>query len=100
IRDPLVTGVQTCALPIFLFLLSFSRPPGGMAKLRRRSALFSSKKQSFNPRQDPNNLVNTCSRILSGSVSAVAAGPTPTGSGPSRSEERRVGEECVFWGGW
>src|SRR5207247_7886119 len=80
IRDPLVTGVQTCALPILLvsaqtrlsidparlYLAGFS----GTARVALRLAV-----------------------ALRGHVAGVIA------VGGARSEERRVGKECR-WGGW
>src|SRR3712207_8002903 len=79
IRDIGVTGVQTCALPIF--------PPGGLAVItpvtfgwtwiRNASALRSA----------------VSSRSLRSTSIATVSSDRITPS-PSRSEERRVGKEC------
>src|SRR5205823_7464307 len=77
IRDKLVTGVQTCALPI---LPSGARPafsPG-----RRRAC--------------PPGMSSWCrdrSRCSRNSGLAL-----PRSRAGDRSEERRVGKECISWG--
>src|SRR5207247_4102517 len=96
--DPLVTGVQTCALPIFA-------APGDVEK-------------GFNP--DPNQLID-CTAVqpdgkiaIGGDFTTVAGtargylarlnvdGTLDTGFNPNangavlRSEARRVGEECGY----
>src|SRR2546423_8735652 len=65
IRDKLVTGVQTCALPIS----SARRRPSSTANTRRRTSLCA----------------GTPSSRLTGNRRRLA---------PARSEERRVGKEC------
>src|SRR5207247_8341605 len=72
IRDPLVTGVQTCALPISL---PYSKPFTAIARHSRFTA--------------------TTTRLLT----ALAFATTFT-SAILRSEERRVGKECRsgWWG--
>src|SRR2546422_6445375 len=74
IRDVAVTGVQTCALPIY------------HAEVSRRSA--------GRPRrgeQDPEDRHDPLGSALRGSVGAAA---DRLGPGLRRSEERRVGKEC------
>src|SRR5207244_9698952 len=73
IRDDLVTGVQTCALPI-----SSTMEPGCQAGEVSRSTAPSSRVRS---------------RVPSG------CSPGPLCS-RTRSEERRVGKECRSRGGW
>src|SRR5258708_8909899 len=79
IRDDLVTGVQTCALPICTTAacvkLAFT---GFGASLSSRATAYSAKV----PRPKPNTSSPTENR--------VTAGPAAT----TRSEERRVGKEC------
>src|SRR5688572_33507262 len=69
IRDLTVTGVQTCALPIF------ARPPCGERQGRRGSTCFSTEQC---------RIVEIAVWPISGNLSRAAA----------RSEERRVGKEC------
>src|SRR5205823_10320527 len=68
IRDKLVTGVQTCALPI---CTAASRPSAARASISRRKVVM--------PRYSPLGSRVRSSRTL-----------VPT----TRSEERRVGKEC------
>src|SRR2546430_6834866 len=77
IRDLTVTGVQTCALPIFLDVAgqvcwqgSVEHSAEGLAELRRRLARFG----------PPASLPIAIER--------------PSGLVVDRSEERRVGKEC------
>src|SRR5258708_11330914 len=75
IRDDLVTGVQTCALPIFKRVLSAEarvRPPVLSSLVPRRWLLSALGCSGTNE-----GWVSACSRRV-----------------PSRSEERRVGKEC------
>src|SRR3546814_2106262 len=76
-RCALVTGVQTCALPIFIF------PEGyPAAKIRFPYHKPTSRSAQFVPRDDTPLL--------------GAPGPAPEDEGGAhRSEERRVGKECV-----
>src|SRR5688572_32603859 len=80
IRDLTVTGVQTCALPIFAVDLSVGGP-------------------------DQTTLVLTATGVLTGAgtadqsvpedkTAAVLAEFSTTMPGQKRSEERRVGKEC------
>src|SRR5256886_13572522 len=81
IRDLTVTGVQTCALPIYVGL---------------RSAPCSHASANFNaPPASSESYARTAA------AAATAAGPTRPGEssdcsrhGEGRSEERRVGKEC------
>src|SRR5438105_9963749 len=80
IRDPLVTGVQTCALPIY---------GGASGHDRRRDAKAP---RALLRRRDAEPFA------LGGHFSAarIPARPVPDAdrAGISRSEERRVGKEC------
>src|SRR5438105_11283775 len=78
IRDPLVTGVQTCALPIF------SVPP----KASCNSELFWALKTA--PGRLLNTLAKLSARMVPPSVQVIA--PLLLIVWP-RSEERRVGKE-------
>src|SRR5687767_15622639 len=75
IRVKLVTGVQTCALPIYL-LLCFP-----VRRVLPRSVRLQQVKKSF-------HFLFYCSFGLFESMTFVFFG---------RSEERRVGKECMFW---
>src|SRR5206468_6072313 len=99
IRDLIVTGVQTCALPILFF-----NPirPGSVASKERVLARATGKDLQF-------EVVSGKEAKTSGFVSEKTAddalfirvhlpGPVPRG-GQTRSEERRVGKECRS-GGW
>src|SRR3546814_3981952 len=73
-RCALVTGVQTCALPILNDQVTASSNPAAAAARRRRRSTI-------------------CSAVAVG-----LATPSARGSGTdaiARSEERRVGKECV-----
>src|SRR2546425_6474125 len=71
IRDKLVTGVQTCALPISLVY------PAPRHRLTRPSIVYPKQKRRFgNCTSDM--VLPTCARA----------------DRPERSEERRVGKEC------
>src|SRR2546421_2870538 len=78
IRDLIVTGVQTCALPIFLPGATFSKSSCAASTGRR----FDWRK----PRAAwPTWCCVRTSATIGGSIAAIQAG---------RSEERRVGKEC------
>src|SRR5207244_7440186 len=84
IRDDLVTGVQTCALPISLTQQYLEPPRRGSQVVRQRSAkpLFASSilaRASF-----------PCLALWRWS----SPPPARPGSAAPRSEERRVGKEC------
>src|SRR5205823_10482817 len=92
IRDKLVTGVQTCALPISRAAVRSSSPP---IPVRHLTAVIAREaKQS----RALAHFLRDC-RVASraprndGAVSGI--GPcTSTSRSVSRSEERRVGKEC------
>src|SRR5438309_6305815 len=71
IRDGTVTGVQTCALPIWFCAV---------------------------PRSRPTNLVGKCSDFVMASKDCcrpvISPSSTASARRTSRSEERRVGKEC------
>src|SRR5256885_9006255 len=78
IRDYKVTGVQTCALPIYLDLRSVMRQMHGV--------------------RAPSLLTWLLACLAVGSCGRHAAAPSPQAGAPPpairRSEERRVGKEC------
>src|SRR5690606_41054607 len=80
IRDFHVTGVQTCALPIFLRLRGARDLPRGHRRQRRRLCAGG--------RRD---LPRVGRRDLPRRRSCGRGGPG------IRSEERRVGKECRWW---
>src|SRR5207247_6421902 len=89
IRDPLVTGVQTCALPIFV--------GGGQVPWRGTHSRISMSVSAFFGFSLPMAVAVTlhlpglfpCFLVLTVAVNAPHARLVP-----SRSEERRVGKEC------
>src|SRR5207247_6498298 len=91
IRDPLVTGVQTCALPIFLialvaaawWLCGHDRPATAGVVLAVATFL---KPQAL--------LLLPVALMFSGRIRAVAGWAAGCGALGVRSEERRVGKEC------
>src|SRR5207247_2966840 len=91
IRDPLVTGVQTCALPIFgkpLLAEAVVEPPLEAAQLALRYAVG---------RPSRVRLLRTLGghevrQILQADALAFVA--MAGRAGEVRSEERRVGKEC------
>src|SRR3712207_8736587 len=78
IRDIGVTGVQTCALPIFSAPFSFSSPSGIPIILRLHLLI-----ESDNSRRVSSFLFSLSSLSSACSISIFL-----------RSEERRVGKEC------
>src|SRR5256886_7281365 len=81
IRDLTVTGVQTCALPIYTSLLEGRAPQASWCEARDRRSRQSRR---------------LCRRRL-GTGGVRARGPGMVGARAgvrSRSEERRVGKEC------
>src|SRR2546421_5803541 len=80
IRDLIVTGVQTCALPIWPFelLLKIWPDPSGRARNVKEIGLSTMTAHVI--------ALNVSSPAISGDGSNVAA--------RDRSEERRVGKEC------
>src|SRR5258708_27703109 len=78
IRDDLVTGVQTCALPIWPSSAGSTR--AGRSRLDLRPEIFETRSWS-------------CASARSSFTAALMLAVTVEGSG-RRSEERRVGKEC------
>src|SRR5690349_21937274 len=76
IRDLYVTGVQTCALPIY----SSSSSASGSGPRMRRSVMPVPSAPSSNPGES--------------AVSGSRCGSSSQAPGRVRSEERRVGKEC------
>src|SRR5205823_8803160 len=92
IRDKLVTGVQTCALPIFLRAkLSPVRNPGPSDGLRA-STVARSAAESNSSTVARSQETNRAMRATQ--TSATAWGERASRIERSRSEERRVGKEC------
>src|SRR5207247_5244794 len=86
IRDPLVTGVQTCALPIWT---RFSIPAGSSAITGDLAAA------AYCGLGASNAPIHRAASSSIGSVPAAEAVPAAVSParGGSRSEERRVGKE-------
>src|SRR5439155_17290946 len=83
IRGGHVTGVQTCALPIFMLGVHHAHERMGNAQHdRRRPATRSPSQQQIRP-----------------SVARLGFAPPSShaSAGSRRSEERRVGKECRSW---
>src|SRR5207247_6176596 len=92
IRDPLVTGVQTCALPIcrigFVRTISWVSLPE-LPRFRKQFGRYT------NAYFDSRNMFEDLKALLRGDVESIASAlKTPTGR--SRSEERRVGKESTW----
>src|SRR5260221_3761056 len=86
IRDHCVTGVQTCALPIYLH----SFPPGSPA-----AAPFPVGPGTCTPAPAATEPASaTASAGWAGPPATAAAADSQSSVPPSRSEERRVGKEC------
>src|SRR5205823_10996195 len=81
IRDKLVTGVQTCALPISL---AIGTNPGGGTLAGTTTRQASSGVANF----------SGLSINKTGTGYTLAATSSPVLTGVTRSEERRVGKEC------
>src|SRR5207248_5184674 len=93
IRDRTVTGVQTCALPIFDYKKVLERETAGRGESARRDDIWESivnqivigDRAMFDERAQQ--------RLL-----AIAGSPIDIGD-LARSKERRVGKECGCRGG-
>src|SRR3712207_8372823 len=81
IRDIGVTGVQTCALPIFAVWQAASGAPARAARKVRRESMF---------------FLGPCSRGVSPQLAGLVPGCVPWAQ-QVRSEERRVGKEGRSW---
>src|SRR5205823_11394218 len=93
IRDKLVTGVQTCALPIC--------PEFCLNSLRFGPITESVGRDSVEPTKDRQSRIATNRRLFTGVVSGIAHYGNCVGIptiGGERSEERRVGKEGRLWG--
>src|SRR5206468_8560001 len=96
IRDLIVTGVQTCALPIYGFRPSSQYPSYRPAATQAKSSAAA-----------PNRRIPATCGISVASVranasrrcAATAANGIPVANSASRSEERRVGKEgrATWW---
>src|SRR5207247_3234910 len=87
IRDPLVTGVQTCALPI--------SPRGGRPGIRSRRGQSLAAPPRGGGSRRPCESGSAC---RSSTSSGRACGRCRGCASSSRSEERRVGKEGRGWG--
>src|SRR5207247_7332274 len=92
IRDPLVTGVQTCALPILAFIISLwfihsfdkgIRPKIISFAVLAFVALFLYKILEFDPAKLKSHFESYTLKVIF------------YGKNFKRSEERRVGKECI-----
>src|SRR5207247_8103102 len=94
IRDPLVTGVQTCALPIFAILASLPHEIGAPDKLKVITHGPTLPKLCYVHKVECE--VNILSRNLYSDL--LYWHPGPCGKVSTfhlvRSEERRVGKDC------
>src|SRR5207244_8450046 len=86
IRDDLVTGVQTCALPIYPAAAGLA--PGGRIRVTTRAMLSTSRIEPTTAMR--RDMVNPRERFATYS---------PRLAGGLRSEERRVGKGCGCGGG-
>src|SRR3546814_17915817 len=86
-RCALVTGVQTCALPILEFLAQQTAPSQVRYGLRSSSA--------HNPSLHENLHRQWTYILLPALTHTHACSNIPAKSEPHSSEERRVGKECV-----
>src|SRR5206468_6565569 len=96
IRDLIVTGVQTCALPISLPTSSDGKPVHGSSEAIRASPLsITALTPSMVIELSATLVARTSRRSRDGSTarSCCCGGRSP------RSEERRVGKEWRRWGG-
>src|SRR5205823_6913189 len=84
IRDKLVTGVQTCALPICPLPSIFHLPGNANARARIELRLLNRRARKNHARGRRENLFWNYLRVRL---------PCPH----RRSEERRVGKECRCW---
>src|SRR5206468_5841927 len=95
IRDLIVTGVQTCALPIclggqLLRRVALLVPLPGKRRLPHHVSRASKGRVQFRPTPH-------VAALSTGASSRVFS--KPAASRPTRSEERRVGKECRSrWG--
>src|SRR5207247_8162147 len=98
-RDPLVTGVQTCALPI-CSRYSGSSNPGESVKMYCVSSLVSRPTTGRRVDWGLGETIARCSptRALSSVDFPTLGRPARTMVPQRRSEERRVGEGGQAWG--
>src|SRR5207247_7498158 len=93
IRDPLVTGVQTCALPIWGRVVMLGASGLMLAMASVRSAATGTGTPSDVPMSRPGD----CLAVLDGIAHHASWAEAPDGS--LRSEERRVGKEGEYMAG-
>src|SRR3546814_15529876 len=91
-RCALVTGVQTCALPISRSVLVFQRMNKEVAQEFQIPEC--DRKRFFSVYDDKNNKAPAASRAEWYEFVGIGLG-NGDDTGPERSEERRVGKECV-----
>src|SRR5690606_40173228 len=90
IRDFHVTGVQTCALPIFVGV-AVSGTKGVAVEVNSETD-FVAKNEQF--QGFVSNVAQVALNLGSDDVEALAAAEFPGGGTVQRSEERRVGKGC------
>src|SRR5207245_4661386 len=92
IRDATVTGVQTCALPIYTFRSSLFHLAQSIARFRRALKRLSSKPWPKTP-------LNATRKLKPyPPLTGKHCNPNrPVQMPTERSEERRVGKECRSW---
>src|SRR5205823_9196572 len=91
IRDKLVTGVQTCALPILFRALKFLKKPVVMVRFPGESHELSRSGQPWHRIERLEHIVGWFDKYLQGIHKPEY----------DRSEERRVGKECrCEWEAW
>src|SRR2546421_3901479 len=79
IRDLIVTGVQTCALPIFHHIIAYVREPNSNWFRGQKPGVFFTAPQ-VKTKEQPDTSALPSDFLV--------------GYAPGRSEERRVGKEC------
>src|SRR5947208_3166911 len=89
IRDDLVTGVQTCALPISI---ASTRLATNVARFAAEAALF--QVVSGTPAPPTISTVFTPAACAAAVAACANRGPFTASISNVRSEERRVGKEC------
>src|SRR5205823_7361389 len=94
-RDKLVTGVQTCALPIFLLTVGFMAIHNVIIWWRKAQAARRSPHRTL-VRMNVNQRIQHLVLLTSFTVLVISgfALAWPDSLFATRSEERRVGKEC------
>src|SRR5439155_2589139 len=93
IRDGHVTGVQTCALPIFQRAMGTQKQTAAKNKSELQN-LYSGLASSYQP--EAKNAKKQSNAAKAGEAAQYKATEQDLAS-QDRSEERRVGKECRAW---